>query len=276
MAMDMAGATLTDLARRSERLFGKYRAIVSDNKDPQRRGRLQLIIPSVFGAEPHAEWVQGAFALGGHPQEAAFLIPAIDSHILVEFIEGDKNAPVWTASYFPQPTRADVAVSEGFDLEQGQLQYLRTRSGIEVRLEDDGADHQMIVVTHPKGAELRVDAEGIVSLQDGKAAKITLDPVGDVASFTGYGDGALTMEKDKTVLQHGSVSVELAAGKVSINADSVMLGNGASSDIFDARQLAAAIDQHTHPVPSFGTSGPPVPPLSPQVDGKKLFKVKGG
>ncbi len=46
--------------------------------------------------------MEGAFPLGGNSKEAAIFVPAIGAHVLVEFIEGDRSSPIWTATYYPR------------------------------------------------------------------------------------------------------------------------------------------------------------------------------
>lgn len=277
MATDPNTATLTDLAKRAERsLTGKFRATVEDNNDPEKRGRLKLKIPSVFNQEV-TDWVPGAFALGGIATEALMMIPANKSHVLVEFIEGDRSSPIWTATYFPQKGAA-VAPPEEFDLQQGQLHLLRTRKGIMVRLEDDGESNQVIVIAHPGGGEARIDKDGIVTLKDQGGAGLTLDPQAKVASLKGHGDGVLTIEDGKTSLSHGSTKIELGpsgitatAPQVALDGDSVTLGKGAASPVLDGQAFASLFDGHVHPSSGAITTMP----LAAALMGVVLKKVKG-
>lgn len=276
MATDPQMATITDLVKKAQNsLFGKYRAVVKDNKDPERRGRLKLIVPSVF-RDQMTDWVPGVFALGGHPQEAALFIPAQDSHVLVEFIEGDRSAPVWTGAYHPRQGAA-AAPNAAFDLEQGMLHLLRTRSGVTIRLEDDGEAHQVLVLSHPGGAEIRIDKEGIMTLRVSDDIGVILDPKGNVARLDGPGDSALVMENDKTTLSHGATRLELSAtgakivgGVISIDGDSVTLGKNATSPILNAQAFSTFFDAHLH-----APGSPPAPPSAAALAGLSLLKVKG-
>jgi hypothetical protein len=276
MANDTANATITDLAKRAERsLFGRYRAKVVDNADPKKRGRLKLTIPSVFGTQP-TDWVPGAFPLAS-PAEAWLVVPEIGSHVLAEFVEGDRSAPIWTAAYLPEASDPTA----DHDLDQGTMHLIRSRSGVAVRIEDDGDQNFVIAVIHPGGGELRIDAEGIVTVKDEGGAQITMDPTANVTEVKGHGSqgGSLRMEDTKTVLAHGSVSIELGAGGITatgptttLDSDLVKLGKGAASPILDGMKFAGFYDAHAHAPP---VGGIPAAPLNAALMGMKLTKVLG-
>ena len=71
-----------------ERHFGIYRGIMSDNKDPLKLGRLKLRVPSVL-AEEVTGWALPCLPYGGGPQQGLFMVPDNESHVWVEFEEGD-------------------------------------------------------------------------------------------------------------------------------------------------------------------------------------------
>lgn len=281
---DATTQTVTELAKRLDgQLFGKYRGTVYDNNDPLKRGRLKLLVPSVFGDQP-TDWIGGAFPLASAAREAFIVVPETNSHVLVEFVEGDKSAPIWTAAYFPD-TPQQVEVPADFDLEQGQLHLLRTRMGLALRLEDDGEAVQVLVISHPGGGEIRVDQDGITTIKDQAGAMVQLDPKAKVTKVKGHGDqgGLLNMTEDKTTLGHGSVQVQLSASgiessapQISLKSSSVLVGDGAGSPILDAQAFANIFDAHTHATAGgIGAPSPPVPLLAPALLGVSLKKVKG-
>lgn len=283
MAVDQQTATLSDLARRAEReRLGKYRATVFKNNDPKKRGRLRLIVPSVFGKDNPTDWVPGAFPIASSSGEAFIMIPAENSHVLVEFIEGDVSSPVWTAAYYPEKP-AEVPVPPEFDLDQGQLHLLRTRKGLTLRLEDDGDKKQVLVIKHPGGGEVRIDEEGITTIKDKGGATVLMDPKAKVTKIKGHGDGLLEMKDGATTLAHGSVKLELTSsgitatgGMIALKSSNVLVGDGAASPILDTAEFAKIFDAHTHVATSFGApSGPPVPLLAPAIVAASLKKVKG-
>ena len=63
--------------RYKNRWYGKYRAFVRDNHDPERLGRLRLEIPAVLGTgkENRSEWATPCFPYGGNDDIGMFLVP---------------------------------------------------------------------------------------------------------------------------------------------------------------------------------------------------------
>ena len=82
----------------SNKFYGKYRALVVNNKDPEKMGRVKVRCPKVLG-EYVSAWctpcVPSAFNDGGF-----FYVPSVNETIWVEFEEGDPNKPIWTGSWW--------------------------------------------------------------------------------------------------------------------------------------------------------------------------------
>ena len=106
--------TVVRLARFiDEKRFGKFRATVIDNQDPQKRGRLKLRIPSVL-ADQDSDWALPCLPYGGFGQQGMFFVPDVDAQVWVEFEEGDISRPVWVGTFWQQEgdTPEDAAKDE--------------------------------------------------------------------------------------------------------------------------------------------------------------------
>ncbi|HEX6740516.1 MAG TPA: phage baseplate assembly protein V [Sphingomicrobium sp.] len=77
--------------------LGKYRATVYLNEDPEKRGRLQLMIPDVLGMTP-STWAEACSPLAGPtgPPMGVYMVPPIGAGVWAEFERGDINYPIWT------------------------------------------------------------------------------------------------------------------------------------------------------------------------------------
>lgn len=78
--------------------YGKYRAIVTNNKDPEKMGRIKVRCPKVLG-EYESAWctpcVPSAFNDGG-----LFYVPNNGEVVWVEFEEGNPSKPIWVGSWW--------------------------------------------------------------------------------------------------------------------------------------------------------------------------------
>jgi len=78
---------------------GVYRAVVTDTKDPQQRGRVEVEVPSVSGGER-------AWAPMVTQGRDSFFAPEPGGEVLVAFEAGDPASPfvlgmLWSASARP-------------------------------------------------------------------------------------------------------------------------------------------------------------------------------
>jgi Type VI secretion system/phage-baseplate injector OB domain len=76
---------------KDDRVYGKYRAIVTDNVDPQRLLRVQVDVPELA--------VGGAWALPCLPPGVA-RVPEAGSAVWVEFEQGDPSSPIWSGCFW--------------------------------------------------------------------------------------------------------------------------------------------------------------------------------
>ncbi len=83
--------------RYKHRWYGKYRAFVRDNNDPERLGRCRLEIPAVLGQgrENWSDWASPCFPYGGNEDTGMFLIPEEGASVWAEFEGGQVQYPIW-------------------------------------------------------------------------------------------------------------------------------------------------------------------------------------
>ncbi len=84
--------------RYDSRFYGKYRAFVRDNNDPERLGRCRLEVPAVLGVgeENWSDWAWPCFPYGGNDDVGMFLVPEEGASVWAEFEGGDPQYPIWT------------------------------------------------------------------------------------------------------------------------------------------------------------------------------------
>jgi len=80
------------------RYYGKYRATVINNVDPESRGRIQAIVPDVLGLIP-STYALPCVPVAGK-QSGAFFVPEIGAGVWIEFEQGDPDYPIWTGCFW--------------------------------------------------------------------------------------------------------------------------------------------------------------------------------
>ena len=91
----------------TNRFFGIYRGLVTDNKDPENKGRIKVIIPKLFGNE-ETGWCEPCIPLTlsykkreeSGSGRSFDMTPDIGSGVWIEFEEGDISLPVWVGTWW--------------------------------------------------------------------------------------------------------------------------------------------------------------------------------
>lgn len=162
----------------ADRHFGKFAGIVTDNQDPQARGRVEVQVVAVMGEQ--RVWALPCLPFAGENGAGFFAVPDVGSNVWVEFEAGDRNHPIWTGCFWP---------SGAIDAADGKpgVKFWKTKS-FSIRIDDDAGemviaktDGGKITIT---GSEVTIEANTVT--QKSGAKKTTLTQ----ASFDVF-DGAL-------------------------------------------------------------------------------------
>jgi hypothetical protein len=90
------------------KLWGKYRGIVVDHKDPEQRGRLRIKCPLALppndnGTNNVLDWALPMLPMAGVNNVGLFTIPEEGANVWVEFEQGDIDKPVWFGGWISSP-----------------------------------------------------------------------------------------------------------------------------------------------------------------------------
>lgn len=166
------------------RWYGKFRAFVRDNHDPERLGRLRLEIPAVLGTgtEHWSTWASPCFPYGGNPDCGWYGIPEIGASVWAEFEGGDVQAPIWSGVWLagtnPGEMPAEAAASPV------TCKVFKTATGHTILLEDaDG--RQRLLLRDAAGQQVLLDASGARVEIQGVGEVVITDGAGSAISFSG-------------------------------------------------------------------------------------------
>ena len=151
------------------RFYGKYRAFVVDNADPENRGRLKLSIPSVLGGEVVSGWALPCSPYGGAADQGFFFIPEVDAGVWVEFEAGLLDYPIWVGGFWAKPggTTEVPKINNADGSEQTDAQnpptrkVIKTVKGHTIQLEDADNDDMVMLLEATNGNLIVMNSDGI-------------------------------------------------------------------------------------------------------------------
>ena len=250
---------LLQLAREAERRYhGKYRGLVADNDDPQRRGRLRVKVPSVPGERTTA-WALPCVPGGGSADAGLLAVPEVGAEVWVEFEMGDPDHPIWVGAFWS-------AAPDGGDGDLGdwRVRTWRTVGGQVVRLDDTEGDTS-VTVRHGSGARIHIDDGGTVTIDDGHGDVVTLDSSGRLLIEDANGNSVRLSSSGIEAADAAGNSVELGAAGVTVSGTSVTvdaqvveLGGAGGEPVLKGSSFLGAYMAHTHGT-GVGPSSPPIP-----------------
>jgi uncharacterized protein involved in type VI secretion and phage assembly len=148
------------------RFYGKYRGVVTDNRDPLMTGRIRARVTDVMGTD-ESGWALPAAPFGGDGM-GFFALPDVGSGVWIEFEHGDPDYPVWSGAWWGSAAEVPPALLAP----PYQKVMVRTHAGNTVML-DDTPGLGGITLETSTGQKIVLDATGI-EISNGMGATIKL------------------------------------------------------------------------------------------------------
>jgi uncharacterized protein involved in type VI secretion and phage assembly len=152
----------------SDRFFGKYRGVVTDNNDPLMIGRVRARVPDVMGAE-ESGWALPCAPFGGSGM-GFFAVPTSGAGVWIEFEHGDPEYPIWSGCWWGSV--AEVPPSLLVPPPASGKVLIRTDGGHSVLI-DDTPGIGGITLQTSGGQKIVLNALGI-EIDNGMGASIKL------------------------------------------------------------------------------------------------------
>jgi hypothetical protein len=169
--------TMTDevlarlLEKVEQRFYGKYRAFVSDNADPENLGRLKLTIPSVLGANVVSGWAMPCTPYGGCKDRGFFFIPEKQDGVWVEFEGGLLEFPVWVGMFWCKAGGSSEAPPPGVSQSPPTSKIIKTAAHTIELADEQGKE--TIRIADSNNNKLTIDKDGIL-IDDGNGNEIKM------------------------------------------------------------------------------------------------------
>ena len=198
----------TEYERRySGRVYGKRRARVIENQDPERRGRIKVENAELYGST-RSPWVMPCFPFYGGVDCGFFSVPPVGSVVWIECEEGLPEYPIYSGGYFdltngghvsdgseiensldfqgepsaaPAHARGDFDGSDygalkgrfgvpasTYEADYGEVTILQTKAGHRLEF-DDTVGGERVQILHKKGTHIEILPDGsVVIATEGK------------------------------------------------------------------------------------------------------------
>lgn len=291
----------------SLRLFySSYTGVVTDNSDPQKRGRIYVKVTELGHEDGLEVWVPPVFASVGN-NRGSFWPPEVGDRVRVFYKNGQTDEPIgyiggWYAEgeVPPEFSVSDAPDRRGFvtrlghsfvvceeqDNEFIKLAWHKPASG-DAALSDpkktadrDSGDNAFlefnkdggIIMANSQGSFLEMDADkGHVRLAEQHGNSVIMDDSG-IKIVDKDGNWIEMNGGDIAIVGKGNIGVMGKA--MNLNTAGVFLGQGASMGVPLGELLVAWLATHTHisAAPGSPTSPPVVPPTPALLS--KTVKVK--
>lgn len=187
--MDPMVDMITSEEQQTNRFFGKFRGLVTDNQDPLSLGRLKAKVPEVL-VDVETGWALPAAPYSGDGV-GVYTVPAANAGVWIEFEAGDVSRPIWTGCWWGTD---QLPKDETGSATTPDRKIIRTEQGLLLSLDDGG---KTITLSDSNGSNLikfKVD-QGLITMQAATKVVVEAPQIELVQNATHplvFGDNLLT------------------------------------------------------------------------------------
>jgi len=145
---------------RASTFYGVIEAIVTDNKDPEGYGRVQVEYPWL-GAGTLSAWARMSTPMAGNAM-GWVIYPEVGDEVLIDFVNGNVNEPIILGSLFNGKDKPPYDNADG----DNNIRTLVSRSGHVIEIDDTSGAEKITLRDTSGGLEIVMDtAEKLISFK---------------------------------------------------------------------------------------------------------------
>jgi uncharacterized protein involved in type VI secretion and phage assembly len=198
----------------SGRIYGVAVGVVTDNNDPDKRGRVKVKLPWLPD-DTESAWARVVTFMAGKDRGAVFL-PEVDDEVLIAFEHGDVRFPYVVGALHNGKDTAPFVNDDG----NNDKRIVKSRAGMTLTFDDKSGSEKLELADKDAKESVVIDMAN---------KKITLTSSGDLE--LNASDGAVTI-KAKTLSIETSDAAELkATGTLDLKGQTVNVKGSPSVNI---------------------------------------------
>lgn len=208
-------------------LHGVTVGIVTNNKDPEKLGRVKLKLPDRLG-DLETDWARIAVPMAGSSM-GHFYLPEVDDEVLVIFREGDLREPYVIGSLWNEKQKPPLDNEDG----NNNIRLIKSRGGHQIIIDDtDGKGGIELKVKN--GSSVKLDDEkSIVTIKD-KSGKNKAVFDGDKSNVSIKGDMKIELisGSSKVIIDSSKAEVSITSdAKISLKSAQIEIKAGGTLDL---------------------------------------------
>lgn len=185
----------------SGQMPGLVEAIVVDNVDPEKLGRVKVKYPTLPDT-PESTWARLAMPMAGR-ERGWMTIPEIDDEVLVAFAHGSHDDAIVLGSLYNGVDTPPYANEDG----ENNLRVFQSRSGHRLTFDDTAGSERIELITHNEEIRLIWDAkEKVLSVYSGK------DIVVEAVDTISWKCKDFVVEASNSISMKAGANMEVKAG----------------------------------------------------------------
>lgn len=211
-------------AEQRKRLYGVYPAVVKSVKDPDKQGRVRVMLPwSPDSDSSYEAWARLATLMAG-PKRGTWFIPDVDDEVLVAFEGGDPRRPyvvgaMWNGKDAPPETMDGAG--------DNNKKVIASRKDIRITLDDTNGQVAVTIETPGGQSVVLKDSPASILMEDSNGNSIKMESAG----ITIQTSGKLKIQASTIDASAGMVKVDSGMSKFSgvVKSDTVITNSVVSA-----------------------------------------------
>jgi uncharacterized protein involved in type VI secretion and phage assembly len=206
------------VARPAGRWFGVFPALVSDVRDPDGQGRVQVTLPwSPDGSGKRYEaWARLSTLMAGG-KRGTWFVPDTGDEVLVAFQAGDPRWPFVIGGLWNGKDAPPESMDGNGD---NDLKVIRSRNGVRVALDDKDGQESLTIETPGGQKVLLKDNPASIEIVDNSGNSVKLESSGITVTTS----GTATVKASTAKISAGMLTVDAAMSQFNgtVKADTVI------------------------------------------------------